>query len=385
MTIVNRAFVAGAWEHPTRNAPDVSTPQLHAQCAAGALADAGLSLRDVDGYFCAGDAPGFGAISMVDYLGINPRYFDSSEMGGCSYIAHVTRAARVIAAGQCSVALITMAGRPRHEPFRGMRTGAPESDFEGWIGGAMPGSYGLCAARHMHEYGTTREQLAWIKVAASMHAQHNPHALLRDVVTVEQVLAARPIAGPLGLLDCCVVTDGGGALVIVSAEIARSLSRPLIAVRGGAEAIKGPRGGSALDLTVTAAAHTGPAAFAEAGCAPSDIDYASIYDSFTITVLLQIEDLGFCTKGEGGRFVADGGLVSGTGRLPFNTDGGGLCSNHPSNRGGMTKVIEAVRQLRGEAHPAVQVPDCSLAVATGIGGSLGQRHAAATVIMERAG
>lgn len=385
MSLRNKAFVAGAWEHPTRNAPDVSTPELHAQCAVGALADAGLTLKDVDGYFCAGDAPGFGAISMVDYLGVDPRHFDSTEMGGCTYIAHVTRAAHAIAAGRCSVALVTMAGRPRNEPFRGGRPSAPEGGFENWIGGAMPGSYGLAAARHMHEYGTTSEQLAWIKVAASHHAQHNPHALLRDVVSVEDVLAARRIAGPLGLLDCCVVTDGGGALVLVSPEVAKSLNRPLVTVSGGGEAIKGPRGGAGLDLTTTAAARSGPAAFAEAGCAPADIQYASVYDSFTITVLLQLEDLGFCAKGAGGKFVADGGLISGQGHLPFNTDGGGLCSNHPSNRGGMTKVIEAVRQLRGEAHPAVQVPDCSLALATGIGGSLGQRHAAATVIMERVG
>lgn len=385
MTIAGKAFIAGAWEHPTRNAPDVSTAQLHAQCAAGALADAGLSLRDVDGYFCAGDAPGFGAMSMADYLGIAPRHFDSTEMGGCSYIAFATRAARAIAAGLCSVALITMAGRPRNEPFRGGRPGAPEAGFESWIGGAMPASYGLCAARHMHEYGTTREQLAWIKVAASHHAQHNPHAQLRDVVSVEQVIGARPIAGPLGLLDCCVVTDGGGALVLVSPEIARGLSRPLITVRGGAEAMKGPRGGLNLDLTTTAAAQTGPAAFAEAACSPADIRYASIYDSFTITVLLQLEDLGFCAKGQGGRFVEDGALISGQGKLAFNTDGGGLCSNHPSNRGGMTKMIEAVRQLRGEAHPAVQVPDLSLAVATGIGGSLGQRHFSATTVLERVG
>jgi len=383
VSIRNKAYISGAYEHPTRLAPDKSTPQLHAECAAGALADAGLSLKDVDGYFCAGDAPGFGGMSMVDYLGLTVRHVDSTETGGSSYILHVSHAAQAIAAGKCSVALITLAGRPRSEPFGRQLGNAPEAPFEGWVGQSTHNSYGMCAARHMHEYGTTSEQLAWIKVAASTHAQHNPHAMLRDVVTVEDVINSPMISDPLHRLDCCVVSDGGGALLVVSPEVAKSLKRPLVAVRGAGEHVKGPRGGMNLDLTTSAAAVSGPAAFAEAGVTPADIRYASIYDSFTITVLIQLEDLGFCKKGEGGRFVADGNLISGSGRLPFNTDGGGLCNNHPTNRGGITKVIEAVRQLRGEAHPAVQVPDCGLAVATGIGGALGARHGAATLILER--
>lgn len=383
MSIRNKAYISGAYEHPTRLAPDKSTPQLHAECTAGALADAGLSLKDVDGYFCAGDAPGFGGMSMVDYLGLNVRHVDSTETGGSSYILHVSHAAQAIAAGKCSVALITLAGRPRSEPFGRQLGNAPEAPFEGWVGQSTHNSYGMCAARHMHEYGTTSEQLAWIKVAASTHAQHNPYAMLRDVVTVEDVVNSPMISDPLHRLDCCVVSDGGGALLVVSPEVAKSLERPLVAVRGAGEHVKGPRGGMNLDLTTSAAAVSGPAAFAEAGVTPADIQYASIYDSFTITVLIQLEDLGFCKKGEGGRFVADGNLISGSGRLPFNTDGGGLCNNHPTNRGGITKVIEAVRQLRGEAHPAVQVADCGLAVATGIGGALGARHGAATLILER--
>jgi len=383
VSIRNKAYISGAYEHPTRLAPDKSTPQLHAECAAGALADAGLSLKDVDGYFCAGDAPGFGGMSMVDYLGLTVRHVDSTETGGSSYILHVSHAAQAIAAGKCSVALITLAGRPRSEPFGRQLGNAPEAPFEGWVGQSTHNSYGMCAARHMHEYGTTSEQLAWIKVAASTHAQHNPHAMLRDVVTVEDVINSPMISDPLHRLDCCVVSDGGGALLVVSPEVAKSLKRPLVAVRGAGEHVKGPRGGMNLDLTTSAAAVSGPAAFAEAGVTPADIRYASIYDSFTITVLIQLEDLGFCKKGEGGRFVADGNLISGTGKLPFNTDGGGLCNNHPTNRGGITKVIEAVRQLRGDAHPAVQVPDCGLAVATGIGGALGARHGAATLILER--
>jgi acetyl-CoA C-acetyltransferase len=383
MSIRGRAYIAGAWEHPTRLAPDTSTALLHAQCAAGALADAGLTLADVDGYFCAGDSPGAGAFSMVEYLGLRLRHVDTTETGGCSYIQLVAHAAQAIALGKCSVALITLAGRPRSEQLARPRGNAPETPFELTLAAVNPLSYGLCAARHMYEYGTTSEQLAWIKVAASHHGQHNPHAMLRDVVTVEDVVNSPMIADPLHRLDCCVVSDGGGALVVVSPEIARTLSRPLIQVRGAGEAIKGQAGGRALDLTTSAAAQSGPAAFAEAGVTPADIKYASIYDSFTITVLIQLEDLGFCAKGQGGRFVADGGLISGSGTLPFNTDGGGLCSNHPTNRGGITKVIEAVRQLRGEAHPAVQVANCDLAVATGIGWSLGVRHGAATVVLER--
>jgi len=386
MSIRGKAYIVGAYEHPTRHAPDKSTPQLHAECALGALADAGLSLEDIDGYFCAGDAPGFGALSMADYMGLNLRHMDSTETGGSSYIVHVAHAAEAIAAGRCSIALITLAGRPRSEPPRRAPSSAasPEADFEIPYGGLTSNLYAMCAARHMYEFGTSSEQLAWIKVAASSHAQYNPNAMLPEVVTVEQVLASPMIATPLHRLDCCVVSDGGGALIVAAPEIARTLKRPLVRVLGAGEAPKGPRGG-ALDLTVSAAAWSGPQAFEAAGVAPADIKYASIYDSFTITVLMQIEDLGFCKKGEGGRFVADANLISGVGALPFNTDGGGLCNNHPANRGGITKVIEAVRQLRGEAHPKVQVANCDLALATGIGGALGTRHGSATLILEREG
>jgi acetyl-CoA C-acetyltransferase len=199
---------------------------------------------------------------------------------------------------------------------------------------------------------------------------------------VKEVLDSPMIADPLHRLDCCVVTDGGGAVIVAKPEIAKSLKRPRVRLIGAAEAFKGQAGGD-IDLTVSAAAASGPRAFEEAGVRPADIDYVSIYDSFTITVLMQLEDLGFCKKGEGGKFVADGNLVSGSGKLPFNTDGGGLCNNHPGNRGGMTKIIEAVRQLRGEAHPQVQVKDCALAVAQGSGGQLGTRHVSATLILER--
>jgi acetyl-CoA C-acetyltransferase len=207
--------------------------------------------------------------------------------------------------------------------------------------------------------------------------------MLRDVVTVADVVNSPMVADPLHRLDSCVVSDGGGAVIVAAPEVAKSLKRPRVKLLGAGEAFKGQIGGRNLDLTYTAAAWSGPQAFAEAGVKPSDIQYASIYDSFTITVLMQIEDLGFCKKGEGGRFVSDGNLIAGRGRLPFNTDGGGLCNNHPSNRGGMTKIIETVRQLRGEAHPAVQVKGCNLALAQGIGGSIGTRHVSATLVMER--
>ncbi|WP_066266693.1 thiolase domain-containing protein [Hydrogenophaga palleronii] len=388
MSIKGKAFIAGAFEHPTRHAPDKSVAQLHAECARGALADAGLSKDDVDGYFCAGDAPGLGASSMADYMNLRLRHIDSTDTGGSSYLIHVAHAAQAIAAGKCNVALITLAGRPRSE---GMATGTaprpgnpnqPDLEWELPYAHATVNMYAMAAMRHMHAFGTTSEQLAWIKVAASHHAQHNPHAMLRDVLTVEQVMQSPMVADPLHRMDCCVISDGGGALLVVRPEIAKSLKRPLVRVLGAGEAIKGQFGGE-VDLTYTGAAWSGPAAFAEAGVTPADIQYASIYDSFTITVLMQLEDLGFCKKGEGGRFVADGNLISGSGRLPFNTDGGGLCNNHPANRGGITKVIEAVRQLRGEAHPAVQVPGCTLALAQGTGGSLGTRHGSATLIMER--
>jgi len=387
MSIRGKAHIIGAYEHPTRLAPDKSVAQLHMECALGAVRDAGLTLGDVDGYFCAGDAPGLGALSMIEYMGIRPRHIDTTETGGSSYLIHVSHAAPAIAAGHCNVALITLAGRPRSEASSGLQprnfgANIPDQPFEAPFGPLTINSYALVAARHMHEFGTTAEQLAWIKVAASHHAQHNPHAMLRQVLTVDEVLASPMVSDPIRRMDCCVVSDGGGALIVARPEIARTLKRPLVQIRGAGEFVKGLNGGR-VDLSYSGARHSGAAAFAEAGLTPADIQYVSIYDSFTITVLMQLEDLGFCEKGQGGRFVSDGNLIAGSGRLPFNTDGGGLCSNHPANRGGITKVIEAVRQLRGEAQPAVQVPGCTFALAQGTGGQLGARHGSSTLILER--
>ena len=382
------AYICGAYEHPTRHAPDKSVAQLHAECALGALADAGLTLAEVDGYFCAGDVPGGTPLVMADYLNLRLSWLDGTEMGGCSYISLVSHAAAAIAAGKCSVALITMAGRPRStgqsvgvKP-RALSPDRPEAAFDSASQWTIATIYGMAAQRHMHQFGTTSEQLAWVKVAASTHAQYNPHAFLPKPVTVEDVLNSGVIADPLHKMDCCVITDGGGALVVTSQAVARRLQRPRIKVLGTGETVHANNGGL-LDLTQTGAEVSGRAAFRQAGLGPKDIQYASVYDNFTIMVIMQLEGLGFCKTGQGGAFVADGNLISGRGQLPWNTDGGGLCNNHPQNRGGVTKVIEAVRQLRGEAHPKVQVPNCSIAMASGPGLVLGAGHAHSTLILER--
>jgi acetyl-CoA C-acetyltransferase len=281
---------------------------------------------------------------MAEYLGLKLSYMDSTESGGSSYLCHVGHAASAIAEGKCKVALVSLAGKGRGGPAR--YSEAPELGFEAPFGPVTVAWYALAARRHMYEFGTTSEQLAEIKVAASHHAQYNPDALLKKKVSVEEVINSPLVADPLHRLDACVITDGGGAVVVVSPEVARDLPRQKVKILGHGEAPKHTNNGR-IDLTYTGAVWSGPRAFEEAGVNQSDIDYASIYDSFTITVLLQIEDLGFCEKGKGGQFVLDGALQSPGGKLPFNTDGGGLCNNHPANRGGMTKIIEAVRQLRG--------------------------------------
>ncbi|MET0909923.1 MAG: thiolase domain-containing protein, partial [Ilumatobacteraceae bacterium] len=288
MSLRGAAYIAGAFEHPRRDIPDRTVPQVHAEVAEGALRDAGLTLADVDAYSCAGDAPGFGAMSMAEYLGLRCRTYDSSETGGSSYLVHVGHAAAAIKAGHASVVLITLAGLPRNgggQPGGGSAfASAPEAEFENLWGSSVVANYALAARRHMYEFGTTSEQLAEIKVAASLHAQHNPHAFMRDVVTVDEVVESPLVADPLHRLDCCVITDGGGALVVVSPEIAASLDRTCVKVLGQGESAKDGAGGR-VDLTYSGAVRSGPAAFAEAGVTPADIDYVSIYDSFTITVL----------------------------------------------------------------------------------------------------
>jgi acetyl-CoA C-acetyltransferase len=381
VSIRGKAFVVGAFEHPDRIIPDRSVAQIHAEITAGALKDAGLRSSDVDGLFCTGGS-GMVGLVLAEYLGLSRlSYIDSTMTGGSSPVFQLGHAAAAIAMGKCSIALVTLANRPRSEVAPRAVSSSPETSFELVYGSSTIGMYALAAQRHMYEFGTTSEQLAWVKVAASEHAQYNPHALLKKPVTVEEVVNSRMLSDPLHLLDTCVVTDGGGGVIVASSEVARSLGRTTVKILGHGEATKHTDNGR-VDLTYTGARWSGPRAFAEAGVAPVDIDYASIYDSFTITVVETLEDLGFCDKGRGGPFVADGGLRARGGRLPVNTDGGGLCNNHPG-MGGMMKVLEAVRQLRGEAHPMVQVPDCELALVHGTGGLLGSRMGSSTLILGR--
>ncbi|MDP2219072.1 MAG: thiolase domain-containing protein [Hydrogenophaga sp.] len=387
MSLQGKAYIAGIYEHPLRRADNKSTAQLHAEVALGALEDAGLSLDDVDGYFCGADAPGLGGLTMAEYIGLNKlQHIDTTESGGSAYLLHVSHAAQAIAAGRCRVALVTMADRPlaaaAGTALAGVdRNTMPNLPFQAAVPPQPMYGYAMVARRHMHEFGTTPEQLAWVRVAASHHAQHNPHAVHRDVVSVDDVLRSPMVANPLHRLDCCVMTDGGGAVVVVHPDIARQLRRPLVKLIGAGEAVKHP-GAGRIDLSYSAARSSGAKAFQDAGIAPADIGYVSLYDSFTITVIVQLEDLGFCPKGAGGRFVADGNLIAGHGALPFNTDGGGLCNNHPGNKGGMTKILEAVRQCRGEAHPAVQVQRREFVLAHGTGGNLAGAHAAGTLIFQ---
>ncbi len=276
MTIRGKAHIAGAYEHPDRKIPDKSIAQVHAEVALGALADAGLSLADVDAYFCASDAPGFGPVSMADYLGLRRlRYVDSTETGGSSYLVHVGHAAAAIAEGKCRIALITLAGLPRSQriPRTSALALAPEAAFEQPFGPTKALMYALAARRHMYEYGTTSAQLAAIKVAASQHAQHNPNAMLRKPVTVAEVLESPMISDPLHRLDCCVISDGGGALVVVAPEVARDLPRQTVKVLGHGESPKLTDNGR-IDLTYTGAVWSGPRAFEEAGVTTGDIDYA---------------------------------------------------------------------------------------------------------------
>lgn len=381
------AVIVGAYEHPGRRLPGLSLARVHREVVLGALDDADLTLRDVDALFVDSTAPGHGALDLAQYLGLRPTYSESSEMGGASYVAYLGHAAAAIAAGKCRVAVISLAGLPAQG--QRLATGGEPSPATAFHGDGRLGGYGpvvdyaMLARRHMHEHGTTSEQLAWVKVASSRHAALNPHALLCDPVTVDDVLSSPLVADPLHRLDCCVVTDGGGALVVVHPDVARELGRTGAELRGHGESLRSSIAGE-VDLGSTAVRRSGELAFAEAGISPAQVQYASLYDSFTITVVMALEDLGFCPPGQGGHFVEDGGLLARGGRLPVNTDGGGLSSNHPGNRGGMSRTIEAVRQLRGEAHPELQVPDCEWGLVSGTGFRMASTHYSSTVILRRA-
>ncbi len=384
MSVWGKVAVAGVYEHPARYAPDKTAYQIHAESARGALADAGLTVADVDGFFTSGVGP-IGLISLAGHLNLRPCHMDSQSIGGSSFVSHCVHAAAAIAGGLCSVALVTYGSTAASERFA-IGTGslgglgdAPDS-FEAPFGPTIVGSYALVAQRHMHEYGTTSEQLAEIAVTTRKHASLNPDAKYRDPITVEDVLASRVISSPLHLLDCCMISDGGGALVLTSVERARDLKKKPVVILGGAEAVR-HAGIGERDLLDVAARQSGPLAFARAGVKHADVDLAMVYDSYTITVLATLEGLGFCKPGEGGAFCA-GGRIGLGGALPVNTDGGGLSSNHPGMRG-IFLVIEATKQLRGECGER-QVRDAELACVHGTGGMLGQRHSGVTMILGRA-
>ncbi len=376
------AVIVGVYEHPTRWAPNKTMFQIHAESARGALQDAGLTIGDVDGYFTSGVGP-IGVLSLAEHLNLQPRYLDSTSIGGSSFVAHVTHAAAAITAGLCEVALITYGSTASSERFAvgtgGAFAGDPPDHFEAAYGPTVVGSYALVAQRHMREFGTTKEQLAQIAVTIRRHASRNPTAKFRDPITVDDVLASRIVSSPLHLLDCCIITDGGGAVVMTSAERARDLPQAPVYVLGGSEACCHTSMGR-RDLTQMAARQSGPRAMAMAGVTHRDISMCMLYDSFTITVLETLENLGFCKPGEGGAFV-EGGRIGLGGQLPINTDGGGLSSNHPGMRG-IFLVIEATKQLRGQCGPR-QVPGCRTVLCHGTGGTLGLRHSGATVILGR--
>lgn len=380
MSIRGKTAVVGIHEYESRFDPQASPLSIQAESARRALEDAGLKKEDVDGLFA------HAGFNLAEYMDLNPRVIDTTQMGGGSYEVFVAHAAAMIMAGQCEVALITHGLTPRSgqqnvgtQGTSSARVSALPNSFEDLYGTTTVGSYALTARRHMAQYGTTSEQLAEIAVATRQHASTNPFAVMREPITVEDVVTSRMVSDPLHLLDCCLVTDGGGAYILTSAERARDLRKPPVYVLGAAQAVAHPSLGN-RDLTYLAAAQSAPRAFREAGVTPDDIDMAMVYDSFTITVMCALEDLGFCPKGEGGRFV-EGGTLTLNGRLPLNTDGGGLSSNHPAGRG-IFLIFEATRQLRGERE-GNQVPNCRLAVAHGTGGGITTRHSGGTVILGR--
>ncbi|MGI8757092.1 MAG: acetyl-CoA acetyltransferase [Acidimicrobiales bacterium] len=347
---------------------DLRGRALEAAMAPEALTDAGLTLADVDGV-CHHQS----SMAFAEYLGIEAHFTDSTMTGGSVFEVYLEHAASAIAAGVAECVLVVFAQTPRADraageaPVRGPGPAGPNpvGEWETPYGLQMPmGAYALAANRHMYTYGTTSEQLAQIAVSTREWAQRNPRAKARDPLSVEEVLASEPLASPLHKLDCCLVTDGGGAFVVTSAERARSLSKPPIYVLGAASANTHLMISQMPDLTTTGGAVSGPAAFSMAGITPPDVDVFMGYDSFTITLLLHLEDLGFCPKGEGGPFAAEGHLGPG-GSLPTNTNGGGLSFTHPGMYG-MFLVVEAVRQLRGEAEDR-QVPAAEVAVAHGSG------------------
>jgi acetyl-CoA acetyltransferase len=344
-------------------AEGMSVIDLMAQGTKRALDDCGLSLTDVDGLFSATAQSRLSVLALAEYLGINPSFLGSTIVGGSSFEYHVAQATGAIALGLCNVAVIAY-GSTQRSVGRKQASIREINPYETPFKPFMPSSaYALAASRHMHEFGTTREQLAAVAVAAREWALLNPVAWEKKPLTIEGVLSSRMVSYPFTVRDCCLVTDGGGAIVVTSAERARSLKKPPAYVLGCGH------------LTVTGAVAAGKAAYKMAKLGPADVDAVELYDAFTINTVLFLEDLGFCKKGEGGPFVG-GGRIAPKGSLAVNTNGGGLSYCHPGMYG-LFLLIEAVRQLRGECG-ARQVEGCEVALAHGNGGVLSSQ---ATVIL----
>jgi acetyl-CoA acetyltransferase len=364
--------------------PHKTALQMHAEAAANALEHANLGLTEVDALFTCG-LDFMPSLMVAEYLGLKPKYSSSNSIGGSSFVAHLHEAVRAIASGDCDVALITHGETRRSNRKRGVSPRPahddpwlPDWQWERPYGvESPPSAYALAATRHMHEYGTTSKHLAEIAVATRAWAALNPRALKRDLITIDDVLSSPWVVYPFHALDCCLVTDAGGAVVLTSTARARSLGVPVVEVLGSAVAHTHYGISQMPDLTSTPAAHSGAEAFRQAGLTPSDIDVAELYDSFTYTVLVTLEDLGFCAKGEGGDFVSDQRTAP-NGDFPLNTSGGGLSYTHPGMFG-MFLMVEAVRQLRGECTTR-QVPDAEVALVNGMGGYL---SSAATAILGR--
>ena len=370
MTGLQRGSVAvvGAAESDLGQvAPDTSPVDLMAQATLRALEDCGLKVSDIDAVLSSTTQSRYAPMLLAEYLRIKPKFLDSTIIGGSSFMSHVAHAHAAIQLGLCEVAVIAY-GSTQRSVTRAAASSREYNPYETPYRPFLPSSaYALAAARHMHQFGTTREQLAEVAVAARKWALKNPMAWEKEPLTIEQVLKARMVSYPFTVRDCCLVTDGGGAIILTSAARARTLRKKPVYVLGVGEAWSHTTISNMPDLTLTAAAESGPKAYRMAGVKPSDIDMLSLYDAFTITPILFLEDLGFCPKGEGGRFVANGAIAPG-GKLPVNTSGGGLSYCHPGMYG-LLVMIEAIRQVRGECGER-QVKDCDLALAHGNGGVL---------------
>lgn len=348
-------------------APDMTPFDLMAQGTMRALDNCGLKLSDVDGYFAATSQSRMVAMAMCEYLGIQPTYFDSTQIGGSSFMAHVAHAQAAIAAGCCEVVVVAYGSTQRSVSRAAASAREPNAYEDPYKPMMPPSAYALAASRHMHQYGTTREQLAEIAVAARNWAKLNPVAYRQDDLTIDDVLNAPMISYPFTVRDCCLVTDGGGAIVITTPERAKDLKTKPAYVLGTGEHISHNMISAMPDMTVSGAAHSGPIAYKEAGVTVKDIDVFELYDAFTINTLLFLEDLGVCAKGEGGALVENNGIGPG-GKVAVNTNGGGLSYCHPGMYG-LFLLIEAARQIQGVCGDR-QVDDVNLAIAHGNGGVL---------------